>query len=274
MTSVSTTGHLPRLVRCPVCGAGLSGTVWRCEQCDTPHHEDCAKYFGGCGIFGCRDGRAPARLEVESWPEAARLLEQMMQLQRARLRMALASVVVALTIPAVMCLPIAFYAQYLFIPAYVGLIALLARIATLDGEMGVLRSRLEKASGAERLEAAEKSWKRVKQLLPSTRLVSVPVVFISKLDGIGTVAVIAAAVVAIVAGMVLSSAVLFVGGFFFASLGALMMLGLGSAANGHRTVVEVAARFEAAFAPRLAAEAKPALLSAEKPVKEEAGPLP
>ncbi len=42
---------------CPVCGYALGGRMMRCTKCNTLHHEDCWKYFGGCAIFGCDAGR-------------------------------------------------------------------------------------------------------------------------------------------------------------------------------------------------------------------------
>jgi hypothetical protein len=67
----------PRQARCPVCGVDLPASPWRCQRCDTPHHADCAEYFGGCAIFGCRDGHPPARLEMQQWPEAVSALQSL-----------------------------------------------------------------------------------------------------------------------------------------------------------------------------------------------------
>ena len=68
--------------RCPVCGQSLDGDVWMCERCDTRHHSDCSRYFGGCAIFGCRDGVSPAAMEVASWPKEAQLISAMGTSQR------------------------------------------------------------------------------------------------------------------------------------------------------------------------------------------------
>lgn len=68
--------------RCPVCGAPVEATPWRCPRCETVHHEDCATYFGGCAIFGCRDGHAPDAIEVRTWPEGFHLLTEYINLFR------------------------------------------------------------------------------------------------------------------------------------------------------------------------------------------------
>lgn len=71
-----------RNIRCPVCGDGIEGESWHCDRCSAPHHEECARYFGGCAIFGCRDGHPPSRLEVETWPKAAAVLGRFVRLRR------------------------------------------------------------------------------------------------------------------------------------------------------------------------------------------------
>ena len=39
---------------CTVCGCKiLEGPVTTCPRCETPHHQDCWGYNGGCGIFAC-----------------------------------------------------------------------------------------------------------------------------------------------------------------------------------------------------------------------------
>jgi hypothetical protein len=73
-------------VRCPVCGASVGDAPWRCARCDTPHHADCAEYFGGCAVFACRDGHLPTTLEVASWPESLRVLDELSTLQRHKVR--------------------------------------------------------------------------------------------------------------------------------------------------------------------------------------------
>lgn len=44
--------------KCPVCGTSILGVapgVVLCEECHIPHHSDCYKENGGCGIFGCKN---------------------------------------------------------------------------------------------------------------------------------------------------------------------------------------------------------------------------
>jgi hypothetical protein len=48
---------------CKVCGESFDGeeTVF-CRVCNTPHHRDCWRYFGGCSVYACgerRFNRAP-----------------------------------------------------------------------------------------------------------------------------------------------------------------------------------------------------------------------
>jgi len=45
---------------CPVCGTGLREPLARCEQCRTPHHEECWAYLGSCATYACRGTRARA----------------------------------------------------------------------------------------------------------------------------------------------------------------------------------------------------------------------
>jgi hypothetical protein len=40
--------------RCPVCSHAVRGRTVVCRKCDIPTHEDCWKFQGGCGIFGCQ----------------------------------------------------------------------------------------------------------------------------------------------------------------------------------------------------------------------------
>jgi hypothetical protein len=48
---------------CKVCGDPFDGQeVVFCRVCDTPHHRDCWRYFGGCSVYACgerRFNRAP-----------------------------------------------------------------------------------------------------------------------------------------------------------------------------------------------------------------------
>lgn len=47
----------PEAVRCPVCGDPVADGPTLCPECDTPHHDDCWAYNGGCAIYGCPEGR-------------------------------------------------------------------------------------------------------------------------------------------------------------------------------------------------------------------------
>ena len=40
-------------INCPVCACALAGAVDVCSRCQTPHHVDCARFYGQCAIFGC-----------------------------------------------------------------------------------------------------------------------------------------------------------------------------------------------------------------------------
>lgn len=81
-------------VRCPVCGEEIAAPVWACPRCRTPHHTECAEYFGGCAIFGCRDGHPPAALEEKTWPKAAALLRRLARVRRVQSWFLLLSLIV------------------------------------------------------------------------------------------------------------------------------------------------------------------------------------
>lgn len=51
-------GFDPARGRCPVCAepAGHAGVA--CRECRAPHHPDCWRYMGRCGIFGCGSRQA------------------------------------------------------------------------------------------------------------------------------------------------------------------------------------------------------------------------
>lgn len=54
--SVSDPFSLPRdqEVTCRVCGEAITpDSVVFCQQCRTPHHGDCWKYYGACSVYGC-----------------------------------------------------------------------------------------------------------------------------------------------------------------------------------------------------------------------------
>lgn len=50
----------PTTVACPVCAARIEGAgAAACPRCETPHHQECWDYVGGCAIFGCRPALPP-----------------------------------------------------------------------------------------------------------------------------------------------------------------------------------------------------------------------
>lgn len=46
-------GGDPR-ARCPVCSCAVEAAGPRCLRCRAPHHSDCWRYNGGCGIYACQ----------------------------------------------------------------------------------------------------------------------------------------------------------------------------------------------------------------------------
>jgi hypothetical protein len=44
-------------VTCQICGETIEHELVHCRRCNTPHHEDCWEYFGGCSTFGCGEKR-------------------------------------------------------------------------------------------------------------------------------------------------------------------------------------------------------------------------
>lgn len=70
--------------RCPYCrlAVGSLELGWRCPDCDTGHHRECADENGGCTVFGC--GR---RLDTEpaiSPEENARAVREWVESNRRR----------------------------------------------------------------------------------------------------------------------------------------------------------------------------------------------
>lgn len=56
-------------IHCPVCWGPIVVVQSGCARCQTPHHEDCFAFMGGCAIFGC-GGKTPAAISPPS-PEMA-----------------------------------------------------------------------------------------------------------------------------------------------------------------------------------------------------------
>jgi hypothetical protein len=57
---------------CKVCGEPVSdGDVIVCALCNTPHHQDCWEYVGGCSIYGC-NGKVGVKESFDTSPEPGR----------------------------------------------------------------------------------------------------------------------------------------------------------------------------------------------------------
>ncbi len=57
-------------IECPVCATRIEGTADVCGRCQTPHHQDCARFIGRCAVFGCGAFEFGAR-SVEASVQAA-----------------------------------------------------------------------------------------------------------------------------------------------------------------------------------------------------------
>lgn len=54
---------------CRVCGDALSqGNVMRCGNCETPHHNECYAYAGGCAMYGCSEMPKEAHRALQHVP--------------------------------------------------------------------------------------------------------------------------------------------------------------------------------------------------------------
>ena len=52
-TPTLTMGDSADDIICQVCGDSITSDVVFCRSCQTPHHQDCWKYYGQCSTFGC-----------------------------------------------------------------------------------------------------------------------------------------------------------------------------------------------------------------------------
>lgn len=59
-------------IRCKVCGQAIAGRCVVCAACETPHHQDCWSYSGGCSVYGCRKAESVAVPLPEKEIEALR----------------------------------------------------------------------------------------------------------------------------------------------------------------------------------------------------------
>lgn len=50
-------------IRCPVCCSTLAVLTAGCVRCQTPHHDECFSFMGGCAVFGC-GGKAFGTVEI------------------------------------------------------------------------------------------------------------------------------------------------------------------------------------------------------------------
>jgi hypothetical protein len=111
--------------RCPVCAEPIPPQPWRCQRCETPHHAECAEYFGGCAIFGCRDGHPPERIEAKTWPVTVQALQKFVRLRRFQIACLCGA---ALSLPAFSLLGalelwLGRIPPFLFLPCSLGLFA-------------------------------------------------------------------------------------------------------------------------------------------------------
>lgn len=160
------------MARCPVCAEALGAAVWRCEHCDTPAHPDCASYFGGCALFACRDARAPAPLEIESWPESVKLVRQLATVSRFKARAAVAYIGVGFVVGAAVLVPWWWTGLYPGMPVFraifIGQLLMLVMPAVFCIDAPI-RDRLGRRAGGPD-DAAAASIARVKASLPAQRV--------------------------------------------------------------------------------------------------------
>lgn len=58
---------------CTVCGCKiLEGPTTACPRCETPHHQDCWSYNGGCGIFACNPNTKAVMVGKPAAPSSRR----------------------------------------------------------------------------------------------------------------------------------------------------------------------------------------------------------
>lgn len=121
---------------CPICGTEAAHTEWRCPRCTVPHHAACAAYFGGCAIFGCREGASPGELEMRTWPVAVHTARQ---LARVRNVQALALSCAGLYLPCVIVQNfVSCVARWLGVPGVDWLCGAVFMLATAAAALSVL----------------------------------------------------------------------------------------------------------------------------------------
>ena len=67
---------------CPVCGQAVDNNPRLCQRCETPHHQDCWEYTGGCAIFGCVKGEIRPAGQNAITPHYEKAIRRWMMLYR------------------------------------------------------------------------------------------------------------------------------------------------------------------------------------------------
>lgn len=224
--------------KCPICGVPLMSPIWVCRHCETPHHRDCAEYFGGCAIFGCRDGHLPQPIEQASWPGTVRALRRVALARHVQTGSLICAVAfVSILIPGLVFgfLPKA-GATLLLLP----LICFSLLYAAIDAlVIPTLTALLSIEMGRKYTKSLEFSQRRLHHALPAVRNASARFTW---LDTVGKYVIGAG-----VPGFLLigreSGSVVFVGAMFLVAANQL---------RKHLSDIEVSMnRFEATHAPRL-----------------------
>jgi hypothetical protein len=231
--------HPPaKIARCPICGASLAPEPWLCPHCDTPHHRDCAEYFGGCAIFGCRDGHVPQPIEQASWPAAVRALGRVAMARHVQT----GSLIVVLAILSMMCPGLVLgllstdTARLFLVPLFASACAYgLVDAVFVPG----LTRHLNREMGRESLTALELPRHRLHRALPAVRNASARFAWLDRAGIWG----IAAGIALLLPLGANSISILFIG---------VMLRVAADQLRQHLSDIEVTLhRFEATHAPRL-----------------------
>ena len=68
---------------CPVCGTSIESNPFYCARCETPHHQDCWEYLGGCAVFGCEPGSERLPATQQEWSLLERSAQRALWFYRA-----------------------------------------------------------------------------------------------------------------------------------------------------------------------------------------------
>lgn len=246
------------VARCPVCGSAVEASPWRCARCETPHHADCAEYFGGCAIFACRDSHLPTRVEVGSWPESVRCLTEIATIQR-RKALALAAMtgfgaltVLCFVLPwrLLVHLPSATMAvasSAAFLMFFVGVL--------LVGQERALNTRLLASVDRADLNHTITAFRRAQQLLPG-KLPRSPLWRLTHPNAVIALAVLLIPIECLLFALKLDMAA---AGFFFGGvLGVLALINLNDLLDGQHQLEFVVRAIQSRGQAHEALEAKPA----------------